>query len=72
MSGNISTARDMAKLFHACWKLPLFIKIIQAKERLIEIKYVDNQGNLQINSVALKTTNKMNNYNRFCKGGKTG
>jgi len=31
MSSNISTARDIAKLFHACWKLPLFIKIMQTK-----------------------------------------
>ena len=28
MSGNISNAKDMARLFEICWKLPLFKKII--------------------------------------------
>jgi len=35
MSGNISTSIDMAKLFEACWKIPLFEQIMRTTQRII-------------------------------------
>ena len=72
MVNNISCGVDIAKATSECFKIPLFCKIVNTKEMVIQARYVDNNGDMMQRAINLENTNRLLWTGIGCLGGKTG
>ena len=70
LTGNLSSAIDVARLASECFKIPLFCKISSCKQQTIRPREISDHGEVVHRISILENTNKL--LAEGCLGGKTG
>lgn len=70
LSGNISSALDVAHLASECFKIPLFSKIVSTRKYTVRPRHISEDGDEVTRICLLENTNRL--LGRGCLGGKTG